>query len=109
MSVKSYQQTDFPALNLAKSQISRLSPEDSLTPQARSVSSRTLLDVYMLSTVTPEPMNGALSGIFKRKRYLFSSCTRKTWWALCEQREGDSVNDVMHDTEASANVNVEDV
>lgn len=32
----------------------------------------------------------AHDGSWKRKMYLYSSCTRKTWWALCEQTKGDS-------------------
>lgn len=60
----------------------------------------------MLLALTPKLMNAAYflfflgvfswaahDGSLKRKMYLFSSCTGKTWWALREQTEGDSVND----------------
>lgn len=73
-----------------------------------SVSSRLLLEVYMLLALTPQRMNAAYifiyllficswaasNGSLKKKMHLFSSCTGKTWWALCEQTEGDSENDV---------------
>lgn len=56
----------------------------------------------MLLALTPNLMNAAFffflswaerHGSLNRKIYLFSSCARKTWSALREQKEGDSVND----------------
>lgn len=58
----------------------------------------------MLLALTPKLMNvayfylicfswAARDGSLKRKMYLFSICTGKTWWALCEQTGGDTVND----------------